>query len=33
VLQAGYLTAEQKSDILCGNAQRFLRLPETVCQP
>ena len=30
---AEFLTAEQKADILCGNAARFLRLPATVCAP
>lgn len=29
---ADFLTAEQKADILCGNAQRFLRLPEATCR-
>lgn len=33
ILAADFLTAEQKSDILCGNAMRFLRLPESTCQP
>ncbi len=32
ILAADFLTAEQKTDILCGNAQRFLRLPLTICQ-
>ena len=31
ILDADFLSAEQKADILCGNAMRFLRLPETVC--
>jgi hypothetical protein len=33
VLAAEYLTAEQKSDILCGNAARFLRLDPSICAP
>lgn len=33
VMAADYLTAEQKSDILCGNAARFLRLNPNVCAP
>jgi len=33
ILAADFLTAEQKADILCGNAMRFLRLPEAVCRP
>lgn len=33
ILAADFLTAEQKSDILCGNAQRFFRLPEAACRP
>jgi predicted TIM-barrel fold metal-dependent hydrolase len=33
VLAADFLSAEQKADILCGNAQRFLRLPESTCRP
>jgi len=32
ILAADFLTADQKSDILCGNAQRFLRLPEATCR-
>lgn len=31
ILDAEFLTAEQKSDILCGNAMRFLRLDASVC--
>jgi hypothetical protein len=31
ILTADFLTAEQKSDILCGNAARFLRLASSVC--
>lgn len=33
VMEANYLTAEQKSDILCGNAARFLRLDPGICAP
>lgn len=33
ILAADFLTPAQKADILCGNAQRFLRLREDVCQP
>lgn len=33
ILQAETLTPEQKADILCGNAQRFLRLPPSTCAP
>jgi hypothetical protein len=33
VLAAEYLTTDQKSDILCGNAARFLRLDPRVCVP
>jgi hypothetical protein len=33
ILAAEYLTAEQKSDILCGNAARFLRLDPGICVP
>lgn len=33
VIGADYLTAEQKADILCGNAARFLRLDPGVCAP
>lgn len=29
--KADYLTKEQKNDIFCGNAARFLRLDESVC--
>ena len=32
ILEADFLSAEQKSDILCGNAMRFLRLRESVCR-
>lgn len=30
---ADFLTAEQKADILCHNAARFLRLPSSTCTP
>lgn len=33
ILKAEFLNAEQKSDILCSNAMRFLRLRKEVCQP
>jgi uncharacterized protein len=33
ILEADYLTEEQKADILCGNAARFLRLGEEICTP
>jgi len=33
VLAADFLTAKQKSDILCNNAARFLRLEPSVCDP
>jgi hypothetical protein len=33
ILAADYLTEEQKGDILCGNAARFLRLGEGICTP
>jgi predicted TIM-barrel fold metal-dependent hydrolase len=33
ILAGDFLSADQKADILCGNAQRFFRLPETACQP
>ena len=32
ILEADFLTAEEKSGILCGNAQRFLRLDEATCR-
>jgi hypothetical protein len=32
ILSADFLTPEQKSDILCGNAMRFLRLAESTCR-
>ena len=33
VLAADFLTQDQKSDILCNNAARFLRLDAAVCAP
>jgi hypothetical protein len=33
ILSADFLTAEQKSDILCNNAARFLRLDAAICAP
>jgi uncharacterized protein len=33
ILGADFLSAEQKSDILCRNAARFLRLDSSVCDP
>jgi hypothetical protein len=33
ILAADFLSAEQKADILCSNAARFLRLPASVCAP
>ncbi len=32
IVTAEFLTAEQKADILCGNAARFLRLVESICR-
>jgi hypothetical protein len=32
ILEADFLTEQQKKDILCNNAARFLRLEESVCQ-
>jgi hypothetical protein len=32
ILEAEFLTEQQKRDILCGNAARFLRLDEAVCR-
>jgi Amidohydrolase len=32
ILQAGFLTDEQRSDILCNNGARFLRLDASVCR-
>jgi uncharacterized protein len=33
ILGADFLTAQQKADILCGNAARFLRLDPGICVP
>lgn len=33
IVDATFLSAEQKADLLCGNAARFLRLPASVCAP
>ncbi len=33
VLAADFLNAEQKADILCRNAARFLRMSSSVCHP
>ncbi len=33
ILAADFLTPVQKSDILCANAARFLRLPDATCAP
>lgn len=33
ISSADFLTAEQKADILCNNAARFLRLDASVCSP
>jgi hypothetical protein len=33
ILDADFLTGDQKADILCNNAARFLRLSASVCQP
>lgn len=33
ILKADFLTSEQKADILCNNAARFLRLDPHVCDP
>jgi len=32
ILGADFLSGEQKSDILCNNAARFLRLNPSPCQ-
>lgn len=32
ILEADFLTGQQKRDILCGNAARFLRLDEEICR-
>jgi hypothetical protein len=33
ILAADFLSADQKADILCNNAARFLRLDNSVCLP
>ena len=33
IMTADFLSAEQKADILCNNAMRFLRLKASVCDP
>ena len=33
IVDATFLSTEEKAGILCGNAARFLRLPESVCAP
>jgi Amidohydrolase len=33
IVAAEFLAAEQKSDILCNNAARFLRLDAAICRP
>jgi hypothetical protein len=33
ILAADFLSADQKADILCNNAARFLRLHNSVCAP
>jgi hypothetical protein len=33
ILQADFLSSEQKSDILCNNAARFLHLQPSTCSP
>ena len=33
ILDADFLSADQKSDILCNNAARFLRLEPSTCSP
>jgi predicted TIM-barrel fold metal-dependent hydrolase len=33
IMEAEFLTDQQKKDILCGNAARFLRLDEAMCAP
>jgi len=33
IREAGFLTPEQKADILCGNAARFFRLRSGICDP
>jgi hypothetical protein len=33
IIAADFLSDEQKADILCGNAMRFLKLDESTCAP
>jgi len=33
IMAADFLTPEQKGDVLCNNAMRFLRLKSSVCEP
>ena len=33
IIAADFLNAEQKADVLCNNAARFLRLEVSVCRP
>jgi predicted TIM-barrel fold metal-dependent hydrolase len=33
ILEADFLSNEQKADILCNNAARFLRLNPSTCSP
>lgn len=33
IMSASFLSEEQRRDILCENAMRFLRLPSTTCEP
>ena len=33
ILAADFLSTEQKADILCNNAARFLRREMSICQP
>ena len=33
IVRADFLSAEQKADILCNNAARFLRIEGSICEP
>jgi predicted TIM-barrel fold metal-dependent hydrolase len=33
IVDATFLSVEQKADLLCGNAARFLRLSASICAP
>ena len=33
IVGADFLTPDQRADVLCNNASRFLRLPGAVCAP